>query len=214
MTTQGPVRPDPEQLQALAEARTLYGRLRPARGLALMNVVGLASFAALSLAVDALELSVSVIGLALAALAWNEAQGRALLIASSPRAPARLAQNQLALLVVVLLYCSWNAYAAWTEPDPLEALMSQSAELGAGLGQLDPAASQELNEIGSWARSAAIVSYAVIAVVSVLVQGLMAHYYRSLQSTVDALSRTPAWAREIMVPPASARQTGRVDTRS
>jgi hypothetical protein len=189
---------DPEQLLALAETRALTQKLRLARGIALMNALSLGTFAFLSLAFAAFDLGLSPMGLALAVLAWNEYRGRSGLIAADPRAPMRLALNQLALLGVVLLYCAWNAYATWTGPDPLQALSGQSAELSAALKQLNGGESgSSLDDLGSWVRSAALIGYGAAAALSVLVQGWTAHYYRSLRPTVEALARAPEWARAL-----------------
>jgi hypothetical protein len=187
---------DAAQMAALAETRALHKKLRLARGLALANVVSLACCALLSLAFGAIALEVSGMGLALGALAWNEERGRSLLILVDPRAPRRLALNQLLLLGVVLAYCGFRAYTTWTGPDPLEALGGQSAELSAALTQLNGEAG-DMSELGGWVRSAALFGYAVVAGVSLLVQGLMAYYYHSLGPTVDALARAPAWTREL-----------------
>jgi hypothetical protein len=188
---------DAEQLAALTETRALHKKLRLARGLALTNVVSLACCALLSLAFGAIALEVSAMGLVLGALAWNEERGRSLLILVDPRAPTRLALNQLLLLGVVLAYCGFRAYATWTGPDPLEALSGQSAELSAALTQLNEGAGQDISELGGWVRSAALFGYAVVAGISLLVQGWMAYYYQSLRPTVDALARAPAWTREL-----------------
>jgi hypothetical protein len=188
---------DPEQLAALAQTRALDKKLRLGRGLALANVVSLASCALLSLAFGAIQLEVSAMGLALGALAWNEERGRSLLVVGDTRAAQRLALNQLLLLGAVLAYCGFRAYMTWTGPDPLQVLSAQSAEYGAALEQLNGEAGQSISELGGWVRSAALLGYAVVASVSLLVQGLMAYYYRSLQPTLDALARAPAWAREL-----------------
>ncbi len=189
----------PEQLLALAETRALTRRLRLARGLALTNIVSLGGLACLSLVFGAFELSLSPMGVLLAVFAWNEARGRTLLIDADRRAPARLALNQLALLGAVLVYCAFHMYAIWTGPDPLQALTGESAELAATLAQLEAETGQSSSELGSWARSAALLAYAAIAVASSIVQGLTAYYYHSLRATVDELARAPAWARALLL---------------
>ena len=188
---------DPEQLLALAETRALNRKLRLARGLALANIISLASLAFLSLVFGAFELTLSPVGVMLGLFAWNEARGRSLLIDADRRAPARLALNQLALLGAVLVYCAIGAYTTWTGPDPLEALTGESSELAGALEQLEAETGQSLNELGSWARSVALFAYAALAVASLIVQGLTAYYYHSLRTIVDELARAPAWARSL-----------------
>ena len=184
-----------DQLTVLAETRALTKKLRMARGMALTNVIGLGAFALLSLLFGAVALELSPVGLALAGLAWNEHRGRAWLIAGDSRAPTRLAINQLMLLALVLAYCAWNAYTTWYGPDPLQALTRESAEASAMLGQLDAQLGEGATELGAWVRTLAILVYAVVAGVSVLVQCWVAYYYYSRRSAVEALARAPAWAK-------------------
>ena len=194
-SSQGPL--DAEQLRVLGETRALGRKLRLARGVALSNVIGLALVAFLSLSFDAVSLSLSPVGLALAFLAYNEERGRRLLAALDLRAPARLAQNQLALLGLVVLYCAWNAYSAWAGPDPLVALASQSSEVGDTLREVTEQTGTSFTELGSWARAVALLVYATVLGASVLVQGLTALYYRSLRPSLEAFARAPAWARAL-----------------
>jgi hypothetical protein len=188
---------DEAQLLALAETRQLTKKLRLARGVALTNVVSLGCFAVLSVGIGALEGTLSFVGLALGGLAWNEERGRALLIAADPRAPRRLALNQLFLLLTVLVYCAWNMYVTWTGPDPLDALLQASPELTEVLKQTTSDSGQSFGDLGGLARSATLAMYAAVAVGSVLVQGLTSYYYASLRSTVEALSQAPLWARSL-----------------
>ena len=197
MSAPAPSPLDAEQLRVLGETRALGRKLRTARGIALANVIGLGSFAFLSLASDVLSLSLSPIGVALGLLAYNEERGRRLLAALDARGPGHLAQNQLALLGFTFLYCAWNAYATWTGPDPLVALASQSAELDDTLRQVSEQTGTSFTELGSWARAAALFTYAAVLAGSLLVQGLMAGYYRSLRGSLDAFARAPAWARAL-----------------
>jgi hypothetical protein len=197
MTAPAPSPLDPEQLRVLGETRALGRKLRTARGIALANVIGLSSFAFLSLASDVMSLSLSPIGVALGLLAYNEERGRRLLVALDARAPGQLALNQLALLGFMVVYCASSAYTIWSGPDPLVALASQSAELGDTLREVSEQTGASFTELGSWARTAALFTYAAVLAASVLVQGLMARYYRSLRGSVDAFARAPAWARAL-----------------
>jgi hypothetical protein len=197
VTTPAPGPLDEAQLLALAETRQLTRKLRLARGVALTNVVSLAFFALLSVGLGALGGSLSLVGLVLGALAWNEERGRAWLIAADPRAPRRLALNQLLLLLTVLVYSAWNMYVTWTGPDPLDALLRASPELTEVLKQTSSESGQGFGDLGALARSATLAMYAAVAVGSVLVQGLTCFYYASLRRTVEALSHAPLWARSL-----------------
>ena len=188
---------DEEQLRILAEARTLTKKLRVAQTLALLDVIGLTALGIVTLGIDALSLELSPIGLALLVLAYNEARGRSGLLALARGAPIRLALNQIALFAVVLAYCAWNAYATWTGPNPLETIAAQSGELTTALRQLDAAGGQDGATLWRWIRLGVLIGYGAVAAGSLVVQGAMAYYYRSLRRVVDGLARLPEWARTV-----------------
>jgi hypothetical protein len=189
---------DDAQLATLARARAAKRKLRFAGYVALSNVLGLGLCAILSLGFGLLSLSVSPIGLALLALAWNEERGRTLLLGTDVRAPQRLAINQLILFSVVLVYCAHSAYVAWTGPSLFDAVLLGHPELPEALG--DGAlggVGTSVDELSEWGRVVTLIVYAAIAVGCLLVQGLTALYYRSLAPTVAALAAAPPWAREL-----------------
>jgi hypothetical protein len=187
---------DEAQLSTLAKAREAKRKIRFAGFIALSNVFGLGLCAILSLGFGLLSLSVSPIGLALLALAWNEERGRNLLRATDFRAPRRLAINQVILFLVVLVYCLHSAYVAWTGPSLLDAVLQGHPELpealGDGLGE-----GTSVDALTEWGRVVALVVYGAVALGSLVVQGLTALYYLSLRPMVAALAAAPAWAREL-----------------
>lgn len=186
---------DEAQLSTLAQTRAVRRKLRFASFIAASNVFGLGVCAVFSLAFGLFDSSLSPIGLALGALAWNEERGRRQLHAADVRAPRRLAQNQIALFAVVLVYCAYSAYAAWTGPSVVDALLLGHPELPDVLGEASGGAS--VDEMSQWGRTAALFVYGAIAAGSLIVQGLTAWYYASLRPTVEALAATPRWAREL-----------------
>jgi hypothetical protein len=188
---------DETQLALLGQARAARRKLRFASFIALTNVIGLATFAFLSLALGSLELSVSPMALALAALAWNEARGRRLLLDGDVRGPRRLAFNQLALLGCVLVYCVYSAVGAWTGPGLLDTVLLADPSLPDALGSAASDAGTSLDELSRWGRTAALVLYGAVAFASAAVQGLTALYYSSLKPAVAELAAMPPWAREL-----------------
>jgi hypothetical protein len=188
---------DEEQLRVLGETRTLSRKLRFARGVAFANVISLGAGSAISILSGVFGGSFSIFGVLLGALAWNESRGRSELAAAEPRGTRRLALNQLALLALVLVYCGHSAYLASSGPDPLQALAGQSAEVADVLKELQSQGGQDLDTLGGWVQTGALIGYAVVAALSALVQGLTAFYYSSLRGTVEALARAPAWARAL-----------------
>lgn len=188
---------DAEQLRVLGQTRALGKKLRFARGIALTNVLSLAFFGLVSVLVGLFSLSLPLVGLALILLGVNEERGRRQLLALDARAPNRLAWNQLALFLLVLVYCAHSAYVTWYGPDPLAALSSQSAEIRDTLDQLSQQMDGGLSDLGAWARGVTVLIYAAALLASAAVQGLTALYYRSLRQSVETLAKAPEWARAL-----------------
>jgi hypothetical protein len=194
---QPPAPLDDAQVAVLEKARNIQRKLRFAGFIALSNVFALGFFAVLSVLFALLDLSVPFMGVALGALAWNEARGWQGLRAGEPAASRRLALNQLLLLAAVIVYCAVNAYQGYTGPSPLDAVMAADPSLPDALGQAATDVGTSMDELTQWGRVAALVIYAVVAVASLIVQGLTAVYYRSLGPSLEALAATPAWARAL-----------------
>lgn len=188
---------DEAQLSMVAQTRAIRRKLRFANFIAATNVIGLGVCAVFSLAFGLVDLSLSPIGLALGGLAWNEERGRRQLHAADRRAPRRLALNQMALFIVVLVYCGYGAYVAWTGPSVVDALLVNHPELPDVLGEAASGSGTSVDELSRWGRMAALFAYGAIAAGSLIVQGLTAWYYSSLLPTVEALAAAPPWAREL-----------------
>lgn len=194
---QPPAPLDDAQVAVLENARNIQRKLRFAGFIALSNACALGLFAALSVLFALLDLSVPFMGIALAGLAWNEARGWRGLRAGDPAASKRLAVNQLLLLATVIIYCAVNAYQGYTGPSPLDAVMSADPSLPDALGQAAADVGTSMDELAQWGRMAALIIYGVVAVASLIVQGLTAVYYRSLGPSLEALAATPPWARAL-----------------
>jgi hypothetical protein len=188
---------DEAQLSTLAQTRAVRRKLRLANFIAGSNVLGLGVCAIFSVAFGLLDVSLSPIGLALGILAWNEERGRRQLLAADVRAPRRLAINQVALFIAVLMYCGYSAYVAFTGPNIMDAVLSTHPEFSEVLGEGTALGGTSSDELRQWGRTVALLVYGAIAAGSLLVQGLTALYYRSLQPTVETLAAAPPWAREM-----------------
>ena len=194
---QPPAPLDDAQVAVLEKARNIQSKLRFAGFIALSNVFGLGLFAVLSVLFALLDLSVPFMGVALGVLAWNEMRGWRGLRAGDPAASKRLALNQLLLLATVIIYCAVNAYHGYTGPSPLDAVLDADPSLPDALGQAASDVGTSMDELAQWGRVAAVVVYGVVAVASMIVQGLTAAYYRSLGPSLEALAATPPWARAL-----------------
>jgi hypothetical protein len=190
---------DDAQRETLMATKTAKRKLKVAGFIALSNVVGLGLCALFAIAFGSLDPGLLPIGLVLVALAWNEWRGRALLLEGDGRAPRRLALNQLALLIAVLVYCVHSGYVAWTSPSLLDAMAGADPELREvlGGGTFPFASGTGSDDLGEWARTATLVVYGAVAAGSLVVQGLTAAYYLSLRRAVATYAAAPAWAREL-----------------
>ena len=126
---------------------------------------------------------------ALAVVASIEFRGRARLLAFDPSGATQLGWNQIGLLVLVTAYCAWMLWSSATGVGPLEAELKANPELGEALG--------DLGEIDALIRQIVVATYAIVIVLTLVVQGLNALYYFTRRKHVLAyIQETPAWALE------------------
>ena len=98
-----------------------------------------------------------------------------------------MGRNQLVLLGAIVLYCAWTVLRAVYGPNPYEPYVQQSPELGEVLGP-----------ISELYVTFTCVTYAAVALVSFVVQGLTARYhYKREQVLVEHLGLTPSWVLEL-----------------
>jgi hypothetical protein len=147
-----------------------------------------------------LEPPLALVALALLALGAVELRGATMWKRLDERAPRWLAGNQLALFLLVALYCGVNAYHGLHAPAPnldlngVDPEISQQLdELGATLGHDDPRAG-----LGSALKAGLVAFYALVAAVCAVYQGVCAYFYLSRGALLrEHLARTPAWVREV-----------------
>jgi hypothetical protein len=121
------------------------------------------------------DLSNIVIAGLLAAFAWNEKRGRALLLEFQPRGAALLRTNQYAIFGFVALYCLWAA---------LSVDVSEYAQLNEALG------GNISKDIANFTR----VTYGAVALITGVVQYLLAVFYgRTFDRLSTYVAQTPPW---------------------
>jgi len=183
-----------EQLQQLTDANYRARKITKAGKLALFNIWTVGIFAVLSLlfAVAAplfgqFDSVALVMGVGFSAVTWNESRGRTLLCRFDPRGPRVLGWNQIGLLALLVGYCVWNVYTAYTGANPYEQQISEHPELARTLGPV-----AELH------RLLTLVIYGAIAAGSAVFQGLNALYYFTRARHVRAyLAQTPPWVVQL-----------------
>jgi len=188
-----------EQLGELDQARVRWRKVQGAVKFARFSAWTLALAAIIGLLIGIFDVTSAVMGLVLLAVTVIEFRGAGLLQKADPKGPMMLGWNQLMLLGLIGAYCFYQAYIATAKPmvsdpqlmeilaDPASRQALQDAGLSSGLLQMidNPA---QTNKLG----------YALVAFVSLVVQGLTALYYFSRRRVVEAYLRaTPAWVLEV-----------------
>ena len=158
----------------LERANERARRIFRADKLATFDAWTLAVFAGLSLLFSFGSLAALGVGGALLALSWVEFQGREKLRALDPTGPRILGWNQVALFVVIALYCLWSVRTRPPEElDRAAALAGVPAEL---LVQL------------------VVLTYWAVIVLSALLLGLAGWFYwRRGPWLREHLAETPDW---------------------
>jgi hypothetical protein len=195
---QGPL--DARQLEQVAQAGERRRRLGLPVGLARGNGFTLIAAGLLCLPFAALEPPLVLVGLALLALGAVELRGAAMWKRLDLRAPRLLAYNQLALFVIVAIYCAVHAYQGVHAPPPSldlggldPELSSQVRDLGGALGHDDPSAA-----VGSALKIGIVAFYVFLALACGAYQGACAYFYLSRGALMrEHLERTPAWVMEL-----------------
>lgn len=145
---------------ARADARVR--KVLKAGKLATFNAWTLAIFGAGSLLFAFTSLAALVVGGALLVVAWVEFRGRTLLRQLDPRGPRILAWNQLALSVLLVVYCLWSIRVLRVRPpdelDTLAALAGLPPDVLVGL---------------------MVLTYLAVIAGSLVLLGLAAWYYWS-----------------------------------
>lgn len=172
----------PEQQQAVAEARKRAAKIHAAARVATFNGWTLAVIAGVGLLFAFTSLTALVMAVGLGWIAWNEFRGRALLRKFDPVGAVLLGRNQLTLLALIGLYCLWSIYRTLTVPMP------ELAEL-----------EQTFGDVGGLATNIAIAVYAVVLVLTVIVQGINARYYFARRAMIEEfVEKTPEWVVELL----------------
>ncbi len=173
--------------EELAGAEKRAGSLSRALRVASFNGWGLAICAMLTLLIGFFDLESLILGGVLAALSYNEFRGLKLLRAFDLRAPRILGWNQIALMILIVLYAFWKLATCKTAANPYEKEIAQTPELGP---MLEPIL-KIYADIMFW-------FYLLLIFVGILYQGGNALYYFSRQKHLQAYrDETPDWVIQL-----------------
>jgi hypothetical protein len=196
-----PIAPISEpQRRAIQAAEASARRFAFAPKLAAWNGGSMLLGAALSLVLGLFDHGLLLSAAVLGACGYVELAYGKKLREYDPRAPLRLALNQLVLLVLVVGYAALKLKAAVSGQSSLTAELAGHPELAEMLSQVDdPNVAQALDSMGEMYRWGVVAVYSGLIGVALLLQGGVAAYYLSRRKHVRAfLANTPPWVIEFL----------------
>ncbi len=174
----------PEQREAFAEGVHAAQRILKACRVAAIQGWTLGVLGVPTLLIGLVAPPSFLVGIGMLVLARNELRGRALLRRFDPAGAVLLSRNQLGLMGLIVLYCAWRVHHVWTQPSA--ALQELEGLLDTG-GTLEPLV-----------RQITTVFYGVVVILSVIVQSVVARYYRLREGLVRSyVADTPAWVVDL-----------------
>ena len=177
----------PEHHAQIARARAQRKKVDRALKVAAFNAWSFSVFAGLSLLFAVLSLNALIAAIALAGLAYNEFRGRRRLQRLDPRGPQTLGFNQVVCCALIAVYCGVRLVDTQTGPGVYAQAIEQSPELASALAPME-----------GLITTATLITYALVLVVGVTVQGATAWYYFSRRRWLnDYLQQTPAWVLDL-----------------
>ncbi len=196
-----PIAPISEpQRRAIHEAEASARRFAFAPKLATWNGASMLLGAAVSLLLGLFDHGLLLSAAVLGACGYVELAHGKKLREYDPRAPLRLALNQLVLLVLVVGYAALKLRAALSGQSSLTAELAEHPELADMLSQVDdPNIVQALDSMGEMYRWGVVAVYSGLIGVALLLQGGVAAYYLSRRKHLAAfLANTPPWVIEFL----------------
>ncbi len=171
-----------QQLRKLTQANLQQKKVLRAAKIASFNGACTAVFAALALIGGIVSLLSMVMGLALAAVAYNELRGRNLLRKMDLSAPRVLAWNQLGFMALLIGYALWKIYFGLTGPSSFAG--HPELETRFGIAELE--------------RMVTVSVYGSLIAAAIIFQGGCAWYYFTRTKYLTAyLTDTAPWIIDI-----------------
>jgi hypothetical protein len=193
--------PPPEQTLQLAHAKARFAKVRKAINVAGFNGWTALVFGSLTLLVALLSAALGsfglpglFVGLGITAGAVHELIARAQLKKLDPRALPRLAWNQALFAGVIVLYCVWSMLDT-NSSFIAEAIAKAKSQAG---GQIDESMTQTLTQAGDAVVLIARAFYALVIILTILIEASIAWYYLAKRKHLAAYLRdTPPWALDM-----------------
>ena len=181
----------PEQLSQWKAAQERASKLKRMKGIAAFNRWTMTVLALLSLPFAFFSIVGFLSCAALISLAVVEFLAKQKLDRFEPVAAQLLGWNQVALLVVI--YCTFSIFQGmYQEGEALRTLSAPEYRDALGLSE------QDLSDLKWLYKSLIAVTYASIAGLSIVFQGLNAWYYFARRRQIQAYKdQTPAWIHQL-----------------
>jgi hypothetical protein len=146
-----------------------------------------------------LDASLLLVGVVLGVFGAVELWGGQRMRALDARAPRVLALNQVAIFVVIALYCAVQIHGGLNGPSPYEAMTSAYPELGDLTTDGAVPDAQALGDsVDGIYRVAIVIFYLVLLAGAGAYLGVCAAYYLARRRALaEYLDHTPAWVREL-----------------
>lgn len=177
-----------EQLAEIRLARQRGTKITRAAGVAAFSGWTMAVFAGITLLFGLANLVSFLMGAALSVLAYIEVKGSKRIRALDASAPIHLGFNQIALTVVICLYCAWGIIQVVFGPSPYESYLNQGGDVA-----------ELIQPIDNMNRAIMSAFYVVLAGISVIAQGCAAlYYFTRRRHIVTYLKQTPDWVVEML----------------
>lgn len=179
-----------EDVGLVISSHARLASVRRADVLATFNGWTFAGSAVLCLPFAILDPTALIVAVGLVLIARIELQSRSLLRIPDVKGVRRLVGNQVALFLLVAVYCAWRVWAGLSGPVP-----SELPEFAPYLERAPPDISQTLDRLQ---KILVFGLYGGLFVASALYQGGCAFYYFTQRRPIERyLAETPDWVREL-----------------
>ena len=180
------------QMREVGAARDRAGKIRNAAAVAKFNAWMTGIVAACSAPFALFSLSGFFVTVVLSLVTYNEFKGRRRLLQFDRKSTAFLGWNQVGLLALIILYCTWMLGVGLTSEGPFSAELKANPELQALF--------DSPLELDQSYRLLVVAVYGTVIVLSIVFQGLNALYYFSRRKYVEAyLHDTPEWVLHLQL---------------
>jgi hypothetical protein len=177
-----------EQLVAITLARRQGRKVSRAATVATISGWTLAFFSFISVLMGLFSLVSLLLGVGLGIVAYFELKGAKGLRQLDDAAPRRLGINQIALGVMIAVYCCWGIWMAVLGPGPYDSYYASGGDTAEMIQSID-----RLN------RAMTTAFYTLLICVCVIAQGCTSWYYFTRRRHMIAyLTKTPAWVIEAL----------------